>query len=232
MKALDEMYSHVPYGTDSVRPHYRDYLNWLNNQDEQVMREHRAEAELLASHQVSALGAWTDQPMTLACVITAVRRQISKKSGNEFARLTVEDFSGATEVLVFPEAWAAIQDRIVSDVPVLLKGGYGRRDQGADNPTFIVESVTRLAELRTTGQITVAIDLQPDQGLSAGVLTDVRAVVEAHPGSSPLEVRWRGTDGTFARMRSASLTLSPASRALIELRALLGPERVQLVRGS
>ena len=67
--------------------------------------------------------------------------QISKKSGNEFARLTVEDFSGATEVLVFPEAWAAIQDRIVSDVPVLLKGGYGRRDQGADNPTFIVESV-------------------------------------------------------------------------------------------
>ena len=93
-------------------------------------------------------------------------------------------------------------------------------------------SVTRLAELRTTGQITVAIDLQPDQGLSAGVLTDVRAVVEAHPGSSPLEVRWRGTDGTFARMRSASLTLSPASRALIELRALLGPERVQLVRGS
>ena len=27
MKALDEMYSHVPYGTDSVRPHYRDYLN-------------------------------------------------------------------------------------------------------------------------------------------------------------------------------------------------------------
>ena len=192
----------------------------------------RAEAELLASHQVSALGAWTDQPMTLACVITAVRRQISKKSGNEFARLTVEDFSGATEVLVFPEAWAAIQDRIVSDVPVLLKGGYGRRDQGADNPTFIVESVTRLAELRTTGQITVAIDLQPDQGLSAGVLTDVRAVVEAHPGSSPLEVRWRGSDGTFARMRSASLTLSPASRALIELRALLGPERVQLVRGS
>ena len=192
----------------------------------------RAEAELVASHQVSALGAWTDQPMTLACVITAVRRQISKKSGNEFARLTVEDFSGATEVLVFPEAWAAIQDRIVSDVPVLLKGGYGRRDQGADNPTFIVESVTRLAELRTTGQITVAIDLQPDQGLSAGVLTDVRAVVEAHPGSSPLEVRWRGTDGTFARMRSASLTLSPASRALIELRALLGPERVQLVRGS
>lgn len=192
----------------------------------------RAETELLASHQVSALGPWTDQPMMLAVVVTAIKKQISKKSGNEFARLTVEDFSGAGEVLVFPEAWAAIQDRIVTDVPVLLKGGYGRRDQGADNPTFIVESVTRLAELRTTGQIAVAIDLAPDPSLSAGVLADIRAVVEAHPGSSPLEVRWLGTDGSKARLRSASLTVSPASNALLELRALLGAERVQLVRGA
>ena len=170
--------------------------------------------------------------MTLAVVITAVKKQISRKSGNEFARLTVEDFSGAGEVLVFPEAWAAIQDRIVTDIPVLLKGGYGRRDQGADNPTFIVESVTRLAELRTTGQIAVAIDLAPDPMISTGVLADIRAVVEAHPGSSPLEVRWLGADGSKARLRSATLTVSPASNALLELRALLGTERVQLVRGG
>ncbi len=120
----------------------------------------------------------------------------------------------------------------MADVPVLLKGGYGRRDQGADNPTFIVESITRLAELRTTGQITVAIDLAADASLSAGVLTDIRAVVEAHPGSAPLEVRWKGADGARARMRSASLTVSPASNALLELRALLGPEQVQLVRSA
>lgn len=192
----------------------------------------RAETELLATHSVEALGTWSDQPMALAVVVTAIRRQISRKSGNEFARLTVEDFSGTAEVLVFPEAWAAIQERVVADVPVLLKGGYGRRDQGADNPTFIVESITRLAELRTTGQITVAIDLAADASLSAGVLQDIRAVVEAHPGSAPLEVRWKGADGARARMRSASLTVSPASNALLELRALLGPEQVQLVRSA
>jgi DNA polymerase-3 subunit alpha len=192
----------------------------------------RAETELLATHTVASLGSWHDQPMSLAVVVTAIKRQISKKSGNEFARLTIEDFSGTGEVLVFPEAWAAIADRVVADVPVLLKGAYGRRDQNADNPTFIVESITRLAELRTTGQISVAIDLAPDASFSTGVLKDIRAVVEAHPGSAPLEVRWLGTDGQKARMRSASLTVSPASNALLELRALLGPERVQLVRSA
>jgi DNA polymerase-3 subunit alpha len=192
----------------------------------------RAECELLATHTVSQLGVWSDQPVSIAVVVTAIKRQTSKKSGNEFARLVVEDFSGAGEVLVFPEAWAALGERVQADVPVLIKGGYSRRDQGVDAPTFIVESVTRLAELRTAGQIAVSIELAEEGALARDVIQDVRAVVDAHPGSAPLEVVWSGTDGSHARWRSASLKLSPASAALLELRALLGPERVRLVRGN
>ena len=192
----------------------------------------RAECELLASHTVAQLGSWTPEPMSIGGVITAVRRQLSKKSGAEFARLVVEDFAGSAEVLVFPEAWAALSDRVRTDVPVLIKGGYSRRDQDAENPTFIVESITRLAELRATGQFAVALDLDPESGLPAAVMKDVRAVADAHPGSAPLELRWRGKDGTPARLRSASLRLSTAGPALLELRALIGPERVRLVRGG
>ena len=192
----------------------------------------RAECELLSTHTVAQLGTWTGDSLAIAVVVTAVKRQISKKSGSEFARLGVEDFSGAAEVLVFPEAWAAIGDRVQADVPVLIKGGYSRRDQGVDAPTFIVESVTRLAELRTTGQIAVSLELTSDASLSRDVMRDVRAVVEAHPGAAPIEVRWNGTDGSRATWRSASLKLSPASAALLELRALLGQERVRLVRGN
>jgi DNA polymerase-3 subunit alpha len=192
----------------------------------------RAECELLASHTVAQLGSWTPEPMAIGGVITAVRRQLSKKSGAEFARLVVEDFAGSAEVLVFPEAWAALSDRVKTDVPVLIKGGYSRRDQDAENPTFIVESITRLAELRATGQFAVALDLDPESGLPAAVMRDIRAVADAHPGSAPLELRWRGKDGTPARLRSASLKLSTAGPALLELRALVGPERVRLVRGG
>jgi len=192
----------------------------------------RAECELLASHTVAGLGKWSEQPVSIGVVVTAVRRQVSKKSGAEFARLAVEDFSGAGEILVFPEAWAALGDRVQTDVPVLIKGGYSRRDQGVDNPTFIVESVTRLAELRTTGQIAVAIELAAGSGLVGEVMRDVRAVAESHPGSSPLELHWRGTDGATTRFRSSSLTVSTAGASLLDLRALLGEERVRLVRGS
>src|SRR5205823_2260409 len=66
------------------------------------------ECELFATHQVAQLGTWSDQQVSLGVVVTAIKRQISKKSGAEFARLTVEDFSGSSEVLVFPEAWSAL----------------------------------------------------------------------------------------------------------------------------
>ncbi len=119
----------------------------------------RIECELFATHGVSQLGKWTDQPMALGVVVTAVKRQLSKRSGAEFARLTVEDFSGSSEVLVFPEAWTMLADRVKTDVPVLLKGSYSRRDQDVENPTFIVESLTPFVEMRLTGQVAVAIDL-------------------------------------------------------------------------
>jgi DNA polymerase-3 subunit alpha len=192
----------------------------------------RAECELFASHTVSRLGTWAEGSMTLGVVITAIKRQISKRTGAEFARLTVEDFSGSSEVLVFPEAWSILSDRIRSDVPLLLKGGYSRRDQTEDNATFIVEGITRFEEIRASGQMAVSIDLALDSGMPLEVMDDVRAVVEAHHGSTPLELRWTDGNGSRARLRSRSLKLAATGAALTELRALLGSERVRLVRGS
>ena len=196
----------------------------------------RLECELFATHKVADLGRWHDQQIALGVVVTAIKRQISKRSGAEFARLTVEDFSGSSEVLVFPEAWGLLSDRIRTDVPVLLKGGYSRRDQDAENPTFIVESVSSFAELRLNGQVAIAIDLTIGSGLATDVMQDVRAVVEAHStaqSTAPsLEVQWSDGNGGRARLRSRSLRLAATQSALNELRALLGSERVRLVRGA
>jgi DNA polymerase-3 subunit alpha len=170
--------------------------------------------------------------MFLGVVVTAIKRQVSKRSGSEFARLTVEDFSGSSEVLVFPEAWALLGDRIKPDVPVLLKGGYSKRDQEVDNPTYIVESVTPFAELRATGNVAVSIELAAGAPVTADVLHDVREMVDAHAGSAPIELRWNDGNGSSARLRSRSLKIAVTNAALHDLRALLGTERVRLVRGS
>jgi DNA polymerase-3 subunit alpha len=67
-------------------------------------------------------------------------------------------------------------------------------------------------------------------------MQDVRAVVESHAvaagASPPLEVRWTDGNGGRARFRSRSLKIAASQAALTDLRALLGADRVRLVRGS
>jgi DNA polymerase-3 subunit alpha len=200
------------------------------------LEPYRMEAELFATNVVASLGKWTEAPITLAVVITAVKKQISKKSGNEFARLTIEDFSGSTEILVFPEAWTALSGQVRTDLPMLVKGGYSRRDQEGENPTFIVESMKPMAELRMTGQVAIALDLRTPSRLPADIFADVRAVVATHAtthASAPLlELQWSDGSGTRARLRSRSLRIPASQSVLNDLRALLGDERVRLVRGS
>jgi DNA polymerase III subunit alpha len=133
---------------------------------------------------------------------------------------------------VFPEKWSALSDHIKSDVPVLLKGGYPRRDQDADNPSFVVESVTKLAELRANGQVMIAIELKKDPTRVVSTMQDLRSIVEAYPGTLPLEVQYSDGNGLRATLRSRSLTLAVNTTALGELRSLLGNDAVRLQRGS
>ncbi|HMS03357.1 MAG TPA: hypothetical protein PKE51_10305, partial [Gemmatimonadaceae bacterium] len=194
------------------------------------LEPYRTECELFASHTVAQLGSWTEQPVTIGVVVTAIKRQVSKRSGQEFARLTVEDFSGSSEVLVFPEAWAAIGDRIRPDVPLLIKGGYSKRDADVENPTFIVDGVTKFAELRANGEVAITIDLVRGLDLPSAIMEDVRRALDHHVGSAPLELRWRDERGTSVRFRSRSLSIAATPLALSDLRALLGAEQVRLVR--
>ena len=55
-------------------------------------------------------------------------------------------------------------------------------------------------------------------------------MVESHPGSAPLELRWNENDGQPIRFRSRSLTITATPVILSDLRAILGVDRVRLVR--
>jgi DNA polymerase-3 subunit alpha len=190
------------------------------------------ETELFATHKVADLGKWIPDSMALCIVVTAIKRQTSKRTGAEFARLTIEDFSGSAEVLVFPEKWGALAEHVKTDIPVLMKGGYARRDQDADNPSFVVESVTKLSDMRANGQVMISLELKKDPVRVPAMMMEVRSIVEAYPGAVPLEVQYSDGNGLRATLRSRSLTLAVNPTALGELRSLLGDDAVRLQRGS
>jgi DNA polymerase-3 subunit alpha len=190
----------------------------------------RVECELFATHHVADIGPWRQDPMSLCVVITAVKKQISKRTGAEFARLVLEDFSGSAEVMVFPEKWQVLADQIRTDTPLLLKGGYTKRDRDAENPSFVVESVTRLAEARANGQLKLALELNMANAHLPQIIAELRGVCDANPGSAPIELHWSDGNGLRERFRSRSLTVEITPLAMAELRSILGDSAVKLQR--
>ena len=81
-----------------------------------------------------------------------MKRQISKKTGKEYARLVLEDFHGTAEAIVFPDAWAKLNQTIVADAALLLTGGYSDRDRGEDHAPFIVETARPLERAQAVGR--------------------------------------------------------------------------------
>ena len=93
----------------------------------------RAVVEVVGTRTTATLGEWDERPVTIAVVVTAIKRQISKKTGKEYARITIEDFHGTAEAIVFPEAWSKLNQVIRTDAArmMLLPVSYSPSATGA-----------------------------------------------------------------------------------------------------
>jgi DNA polymerase-3 subunit alpha len=197
------------------------------------LAKYRAEVELFGTRTTATLGTWSAQKATIAAVVTVVKRQVSKKTGAEYARLTLEDFHGAAEALVFPEAWAKLNSVIRADGAYLLTGGYSARDRGEEQAQFIVESARSLDELRPSGAIGVALRWTAGKAPEPETTRAIAALCAAHPGPTPVFIEWTGANGAgneTVRLRSKSFRVDAADDLLAALRDIVGVDGVSLVK--
>ncbi len=204
------------------------------------LAKYRAEVELFGTRTTATLGMWSPQKVAVAAVVTVVKRQTSKKTGAEYARLTLEDFHGAAEALVFPEAWAKLNGVIHTDGAYLFTGGYIARDRGEEQAPFIVESARGLDDLRPSGAIGVALRWTAANRPGPETTRAIAALCAAHPGPTPLFIEWRGENGSkekdengsppAVRLRSRAFRVDAADDLLAALRDLVGADGVALVK--
>jgi DNA polymerase III subunit alpha len=179
----------------------------------------------------ASLRQFRDQKVELACVVTSVRRQISRKNGSEWGRLTVEDFYGTATVLVFGDVWEQYHDLLTQDAAVLLRGTVSGRDRDEDAPPIFLDSAVLLGQLRGSGSLAIEVALGAEAG--PDIVEQASAAFREHPGPAALFVTIsHGGNGAAetVRLRSRSITVTPSEALLESLRGLFGPDRIRLVR--
>jgi DNA polymerase-3 subunit alpha len=203
------------------------------------LEKYRDVVRVFEQVNTSTLKQFRDQKVEIACVVTGVSRQISRKNGSEWGRIMVEDFYGTASVLAFGDVWEQYHDLLLQDAPVLLRGSVSGRDRDEDDPPIFLDSVVPLWQLRQGGSL--AIELALAHGATEDLVGRATEIMRANPGPSPVYVTVthggtsNGNGSTAAaaetvRLRSRSFSVMPSEALLTDLRALFGSDRIRLVR--
>jgi len=101
----------------------------------------------LSTEELSALTKSTgkDENITTAGIITNLR-VLKSKRGDFYAQGVLEDMAGSVEMLVFPEAYRKLQEKVKLEVPVLIRGGV-RIEEGT-NPKLTVNDISPLEDAK------------------------------------------------------------------------------------
>jgi DNA polymerase-3 subunit alpha len=106
-----------------------------------------ADLHALSTEEIAAMKKSTnkDENITTAGLISGLRVAKSRR-GELWAQAALEDMSGKVELLVFPEAYRKLAEKVKLEIPVLIRGGV-RIEEGA-NPKVTANEIIPLDEAR------------------------------------------------------------------------------------
>ncbi len=149
-------------------------------------------------------------------VITALNRRWTRK-GELMATFTLEDLEEKIEVLVFPRAMSEHGPKLADDAVVVVRG---RLDTQQDTPRFFANDIEPVESTEEDPPLRVNL---PPAHQNDRHLRELKSVLCAHPGGSPVELLLGGR--RVARLPE-DFAVDTANGLPAELRELLGAQAI------
>ncbi|MCY4665421.1 MAG: OB-fold nucleic acid binding domain-containing protein, partial [Acidimicrobiaceae bacterium] len=145
-------------------------------------------------------------------VVTGLQRRWTRK-GELMASFALEDLEDKIDVLVFPRAMSEHGPKLADDAVVVVRG---RLDTREDTLRFFANDVTLVESTEPEAPLRVNLPLEHQ---NARQLQELRAVLRAHPGDSPVELV---LDARRMMRLPDDFAVDTANGLPAELRELLG----------
>jgi DNA polymerase-3 subunit alpha len=148
----------------------------------------------------------------------------SRKNGNLFAFITVEDLSGSVEILSFGDAYEQNRNVLSSDQPLVLVATTSRRETD-EHSKLKLEKALLLDD--AAAQLVREVRIRIPVSVSSEIVDAVLRCVAQHPGPCPLRLDVVDGEDTLpvAARRAA---IAPTGDLLFRLTEALGEEAVTI----
>jgi DNA polymerase-3 subunit alpha len=121
-----------------------------------------------------------DEVITTAGIITGVRVAKSKR-GDLYAQAALEDMTGKIDMIVFPEAYKRLSEKVKLEVPVLVRAGV-RVEEGA-NPKITAAEIVPLDEAKVPLPKALRVRV-PLESASEGTVDALQALFRERKGEA------------------------------------------------
>jgi DNA polymerase-3 subunit alpha len=128
--------------------------------------------------------------------ISAFDKKHTRKDGKPFAILTIEDFTGSVEVMVWNEVFAKAAKEIDKGKIVVVAGKMDKREESIRLVANEIGPITRRKAIKA-----LTIDI-PMEKADEERLIAIRELVRQFPGIQPLYLRFRTVDGRELRLKA------------------------------
>ncbi|MFH0845139.1 MAG: DNA polymerase III subunit alpha [Pseudomonadota bacterium] len=186
---------------------------------------YRAEVRRFASCSIEGLHGLPDKsPVKVAGMIENLSIKMTKR-GEKMAKMTLEDSTGSTEVILFPDVFNAYSPVLKTEDPLLVVGIA----EVTENSTKIISQ--ELASLETLKQKTIrTIELRLQEGMvTRELLKEIKDLFFKHPGECQVLFRVETGEGkVFLISAHDYYKVSPSRELIGEMEALIGGEVICL----
>jgi DNA polymerase-3 subunit alpha len=166
-----------------------------------------------------------DESLSTAGIITNLRVLKSKK-GDFYAQAALEDLSGSIEMLVFPDAYRKLQDKVKIEVPVLVRGGV-RIEEGA-NPKLTVTDIFPLEDVKVPLPRSLRIRI-PLEKASESVVDELHLLFSQRKGEARVLFDVERTSDFMVVMEAEGYNVLPDRMFVSRVEELCGRGSVRVI---
>ncbi len=159
--------------------------------------------------------------VSLGGILAGVKLNEDRK-GKPMAFITVEDFEGSFEVLVFSDLYEGVKDILRDDSLILIKGRVSTKE--AERAKVVASQVLPLSKVEKLPARSLHLRIST-VGLDESLLEEVKGIISPSTGECRLEIHLETRDENL-RIRSRGVRVDPKPRVLAKLMGILGEENV------
>ena len=189
------------------------------------LARYEKELQTFATATTANLAEMEDaEPVRLGGIITHVKTTTDRK-GEQMAFVTLEDFSGSVELVVFSSIYAKKSEVIHRDAAVIVDGKVSTRED--EEPKVIAADVVSLgaAHGRFVERMTISIS---SVGFEETMLESLRDVLLSHGGRCPVDIVVKARAGEDVTISTGGIRVEPSRELLDRLEDIVGETGVTL----